>query len=217
MACCRSMVQGGLLMRPIPSVVPKGGNLPSKVGRHRRCSRIIKSCIFSARDYRPQLDEYPEGIISGEWTENFSLLSFDDLRAYLESQVVTVDKVQQPWLLGEVMSKTISTTMADQKLDEVNHHFDVISGLPVVDDQLRCIGVISKSDIAKASQGARTTVGEVMSSPAITLSSEKTVMDAAALMLKMKIHRIPVVNKGGKVIGIVTRTDIWEALEAMEQ
>ncbi|XP_042428624.1 uncharacterized protein LOC122015674 [Zingiber officinale] len=215
MACCRSMIQGSLLLNPIPSVVPKG-NLPSRVGRHRSGARIIKCCLFSMRDFRPQLDEYPEGIISGEWTENFSLLSFDDLRAYLESQV-PVDKGQQPWLLGEVMSKTILTTTVDRKLDEVNHHFDVISALPVVDDQLRCIGVISKSDIAKASQGARTKVGEVMSSPAITLSTEKTVMDAAALMLKMKIHRIPVVNKGGKVTGIVTRTDIWEALEAMEQ
>lgn len=51
------------------------------------------------------------------------------------------------------MSKPILTTTADQKLDEVNHHFEVISGLPVVDDQLRCIGVIAKRDIAKASQG----------------------------------------------------------------
>lgn len=40
-------------------------------------------------DLRPALGENPEGIISGEWPENFSLLSFDDLRAYLETQIIS--------------------------------------------------------------------------------------------------------------------------------
>ncbi|CAM6098401.1 unnamed protein product [Calypogeia fissa] len=56
-------------------------------------------------------------------------------------------------------------------------------------------------------------VKEIMSSPAITLSAKKTLQDAAALMLKNKIHRIPVVNSSLQVVGIVTRTDIFTALE----
>jgi len=47
------------------------------------------------------------------------------------------------------------------------------------------------------------TVVEVMSSPAITLTPEKTVLEAAALMLKEKVHRIPVVNEQQQVIGKV--------------
>lgn len=39
-------------------------------------------------------------------------------------------------------------------------------------------------------------------------------LDAACLMLKHKIHRIPVVDKNAQVIGMVTRTDIFTALEA---
>lgn len=54
-----------------------------------------------------------------------------------------------------------------------------------------------------------------MTSPAITLSSDKTVMDAAVLMLKKKIHRLPVVNQDEKVIGIVTRADVLRVLEGM--
>lgn len=38
--------------------------------------------------------------------------------------------------------------------------------------------------------------------------------DAAALMLKHKVHRIPVVDSQAQVIGMVTRTDIFTALEA---
>jgi CBS-domain-containing membrane protein len=37
--------------------------------------------------------------------------------------------------------------------------------------------------------------------------------DAAALMLKHKVHRIPVVDNEAHVIGMVTRTDIFKALE----
>lgn len=121
-------------------------------------------------------------------------------------------------LLGEVMSTAIITATADQTLEEVEHHFKYVSGLPVVDDDLRCIGIISKSDRARAgaSLGQKSTVGEVMSSPPITLPPNKTVKDAAALMLKMKIHRIPIVDERNQVIGIITRTDVFEALEATE-
>ncbi|WP_180800288.1 CBS domain-containing protein, partial [Vibrio parahaemolyticus] len=66
------------------------------------------------------------------------------------------------------MSTAIITVTADQTLEEVEHHFEYVSGLPVVDDDLRCIGIISKSDRARArgaSLGRKSTVGEVMSSP----------------------------------------------------
>ena len=51
-----------------------------------------------------------------------------------------------------------------------------------------------------------------MSSPAITIEKKKTVSEAAGLMLKHNIHRLPIIEKSGKCIGIVTRTDIFEAL-----
>lgn len=37
--------------------------------------------------------------------------------------------------------------------------------------------------------------------------------DAAALMLKHKVHRIPVVDSDARLLGMVTRTDIFTALE----
>ncbi|KAJ6838573.1 uncharacterized protein M6B38_318120 [Iris pallida] len=182
---------------------------------------------------RPELDDNPEGIISGEWPDNFSLLTFDDLRFYLEENAKT-NKPHPTSSLGEVMSTSIITVTADQTLEEVEHHFEYVSGLPVVDDDLGCIGIISKSDRAKARASLgivllelrvmyvvsvtqqKSTVGEVMSSPPITLPPSKTVKDAAALMLKMKIHRIPIVDERNQVIGIITRTDVFEALEATE-
>ncbi|CAA6662581.1 unnamed protein product [Spirodela intermedia] len=164
-------------------------------------------------DDRVQMDENPEGIISGEWPENFSLLCYDDLRVYLETQIFDEDIKRPSVLLGDVMSTTIRAAIVDQTLEEIDHHFEFVSGLPVIDHELRCIGVISKSD--KTEPSLKTKVNEVMTSPAVTLTPEKTIMDAAALMLKKKIHRIPVLNKEGKVIGMVTRTNIFQALEAV--
>ncbi|CAL9780767.1 unnamed protein product [Musa acuminata subsp. burmannicoides] len=180
-----------------------------------RSKQMLSASASLSDDLRPALGENPEGIISGEWPENFSLLSFDDLRAYLETQIIS-EKTKPSATLDTLMSTEIRTARPEQTLEEIDHNFEVVSGLPVVDDELRCIGVISKKDKARAYNGLKSKVGEVMSSPAITLSPDKTVLDAAALMLKMKIHRIPILNKSQKVIGMVTRTDIFQALEAQE-
>lgn len=158
--------------------------------------------------------EAPEEVLSGEWPGNFSMLNFEDLSSFLEPMIFKAE-AQPSAFLGDVMSKTIRTATAEQLLEEIDYHFASISGLPVTDKDLKCIGVISKKDIAKAPKGLKSSVCEVMSAPAITLSAEKTVLDAAVLMLKTKIHRIPIVNDEGQVVGIVTRTDIFNALEGL--
>jgi CBS domain-containing protein len=149
---------------------------------------------------------------SGEWPENFSLLNYEDLSKHYEA-VVFKPEAQPNTHLADVMSKTIATAFPQQLLHEVEHHFKNISGLPVIDKELKCIGVLSKKDFEKASDVMKAAVHEVMTSPAITLSAEKTVSDAAVLMLKNKIHRIPIVNESNQVVGMVTRTDIFTALE----
>ncbi|XP_010935695.1 uncharacterized protein [Elaeis guineensis] len=224
-----SSIQGGLLL-PLHSGCAKGftsrttsifehnaAGLATSYGERSGSGRGCLKSRASTGDLRPELDENPERIISGEWPDNFSLLVYDDFRAYLDSQAITHKRKLWPSsLLGEVMSTPLRVAMADQMLEEIDHHFELVSGLPVVDSELRCVGMVSKNDRARASNGLKTKVGEVMSSPAITLSPRKTVKDAAALMLRMKIHRIPILNEEGQVIGMVTRSDVFQALEAVE-
>ncbi|XP_029123552.1 uncharacterized protein [Elaeis guineensis] len=246
-----SSIQGGLLL-PLHSGCAKGftsrttsifehnaAGLATSYGERSGSGRGCLKSRASTGDLRPELDENPERIISGEWPDNFSLLVYDDFRAYLDSQAITHKRKLWPSsLLGEVMSTPLRVAMADQMLEEIDHHFELVSGLPVVDSELRCVGMVSKNDRARASNGKllpvsfqkhlisfefklmrsllKTKVGEVMSSPAITLSPRKTVKDAAALMLRMKIHRIPILNEEGQVIGMVTRSDVFQALEAVE-
>ncbi|KAL5213919.1 hypothetical protein ABZP36_003071 [Zizania latifolia] len=212
-----AVVQGVLALRPVlltpsPPVMMRSAAAWRAAASLSPPRRAVAAAAVG--DLRPEIDEYPEGILSGEWPDNFSLLSYDDLRAYLESQIVSTDKMNATSKLGDVMSRPVRVVTADQKLADIDAFFAAQSGLPVVDEEGRCIGVVSKKDKAKASNGVDSTVGEVMSSPAITLTPEKTVLEAAALMLKEKVHRIPVVNEQQQVIGIVTRTDVFQALEA---
>ncbi|CAN6270911.1 unnamed protein product, partial [Urochloa humidicola] len=208
---------------PVPSppaavsvaLPPLRAPAPVAVLRARRGAALVAAAALDDLR-RPAIDEYPEGVLSGEWPENFSLLSYADLRAYLESQITTAGEMSPAAKLGDLMSRPVQVAVPGQRLADVESFFATqkFSGLPVVDEEGRCVGVVSKKDKAKAPNGMQSTVGEVMSSPAITLTPEKTVLEAAALMLKEKVHRIPVVNEQQQVVGIVTRTDVFQALEA---
>ncbi|WP_420713509.1 CBS domain-containing protein, partial [Streptomyces sp. MBT28] len=89
----------------------------------------------------------------------------------------------------------------------LDHHR--ISGLPVVDADDKVLGVLSGSDLVR-NQAHRdgpapppsVTAGDVMSSPAITVHPEQTVPDAARLMERRGVERLPVVDEADRLIGI---------------
>jgi CBS domain-containing protein len=106
-----------------------------------------------------------------------------------------------------------------------------VSGLPVVDEAHRVLGVVSETDIvAKTAQGVvvggltavladvagggrrleATTAGEAMTAPAVTIDPAAPLSDAARLMISRRINRLPVVD-GGRLVGIVTRSDVVRA------
>jgi len=75
------------------------------------------------------------------------------------------------------------------------------------------IGIVTEEDInckvvAKDLRPSRVHVNEIMSTPLITVSADKTVGDAAHMMVKHRVRRLPVVDEGNKVIGIVTVRDL---------
>jgi|SRR5215472_15669457 len=95
-----------------------------------------------------------------------------------------------------------------------------IRHLPVLEEG-RVVGVVSQRDLFRSAlavalgygERAQKTllktlrVKEVMSEPAITISAEATIREAARLMVEHKIGCLPVVE-GSTLVGIVTETDI---------
>jgi CBS domain-containing protein len=111
-----------------------------------------------------------------------------------------------------------------------------ISGMPVVDDDGHVLGVISEADILAKERrpkdetlrerlrGRRDgfkrdarTVGEAMTSPAVTIPAHRWVDGAAALMLDRQINRLPVVDRAERLVGIVTRADLVRAFAASDE
>ncbi|MDA7978933.1 MAG: CBS domain-containing protein [Pirellulales bacterium] len=57
----------------------------------------------------------------------------------------------------------------------------------------------------------RQSVADLMSTDVATIARDNSLRDAAATMLRNRVHRLPVVEKDDRVIGIVSTTDILEA------
>ena len=81
-----------------------------------------------------------------------------------------------------------------------------VSALPVVDKAGRLLGVVSESDLLLKA-GARF-ARDLMTSPAVAIGPLALVTEAVRLLHDMRVKRLPVVDKDGLVIGIVTRGDL---------
>ena len=92
-----------------------------------------------------------------------------------------------------------------------------IRGLPVVDADGHLVGVVSQTDLlfeggASLSQlvrGRASTlrIGELMSSPPVTVGLSATLAEAARLMRDERVHRLVVVNERATPIGVLSATD----------
>ena len=105
------------------------------------------------------------------------------------------------------------------------HH---VSAFPVIDDLGKVIGVVSGADllVKEAGLAARTgvlagarhhhdrkkeaavTAGALMTSPPVTIGPDATVEWAAEQMYARRVKRLPVVDPSGRLIGIVSRSDV---------
>jgi CBS domain-containing protein len=89
-----------------------------------------------------------------------------------------------------------------------------LSGLPVTDDEGHVIGVVTEFDILKVlrngTNGLSKVAREIMSEKPICLEANQSVEEAIELMTRHHFMRIPVVS-GGKLVGIVSRTDVLRA------
>jgi CBS domain-containing protein len=103
-----------------------------------------------------------------------------------------------------------------------------VSAFPVLDDDNRVVGVVSEADLlakealASGSAGrvagvlhhrghakaAGITAEDLMSRPPVTIGRLALVTQAARLMYARKLKRLPVVDEEGRLVGIVSRSDV---------
>jgi len=143
---------------------------------------------------------------------------------------------------ADVMAKTVISVGPDTPVLEaarqmLQHH---ISGLPVIDKTGKLIGIVSEGDFLRR-QETRTErkrsrwleffmgpgrvaaeythshakqVGDVMTENVYTVTEDTALEDVVELMERRHIKRVPVV-RGGKVAGIVTRSNLMHAMVSL--
>ena len=110
-----------------------------------------------------------------------------------------------------------------------------VSALPVVDDAGHVIGVVSEADLlakeALADPGVAAellrhqdvrkaqglTAGDLMTRPPVTASPGDPVEQAARMMHFMRVKRLPVIDSGGQLVGIVSRSDVLAVFDRPDE
>jgi len=86
-----------------------------------------------------------------------------------------------------------------------------ISGIPVVDDDMFLIGILSERDVLRlfyeSQDGEGLTVDEFMTQPAVHFDEQESLLDICDCLCDNYFRRVPVTSKG-KLVGIVSRVDI---------
>ncbi|SEL91337.1 CBS domain-containing protein [Streptacidiphilus jiangxiensis] len=103
-----------------------------------------------------------------------------------------------------------------------------ISALPVLDPGRRVLGVVSEADLLlkeadrqrrlgmrsalldpdEATRIAALRATDLMTAPAVTIGPDEAVADAARVMIRRRVKRLPVVDDSGVLLGIVSRADV---------
>lgn len=133
-------------------------------------------------------------------------------------------------LVKNWMSRDLSTIDVDDSMQNAVNLLKEkgINMVPVLENGLLA-GVISDRDLRKASASDATLlethelrylllkikVRDIMSKTPVTVAPDFTVEETAQIMLEKGISGVPVVEKAGNVVGVITKTDVFKVLIAL--
>ncbi|MEV5408815.1 CBS domain-containing protein [Thermopolyspora sp. NPDC052614] len=137
----------------------------------------------------------------------------------------------------EVMAPVVVAVTADSSFSDIVATLERfrVGAVPVIDADRRVLGVVSEDDLlmretgggrrrpwplpglrgrAERRKAAGTTAGEIMTSPAITVTPGTPVREAASLMHDHRVKQLPVVDAlTGRVLGMVRQSDLLKVFE----
>ncbi len=177
-------------------------------------SRAVREMIRLDEWYVPVVKSPQDYTYAGM----LNLESFID--AYLKKNVAALSKP-----LSEVMSTKLVTVSPEDEIDGVWRLMQERSfaGLPVVRKD-KLVGIVTQKDLLdsrvilpafEAGKGkfkVPPKISSVMKTSVIFLKPTDTIRKAAELMLEKNIGRVPIVDEKGRLVGVVDREDIAEAL-----
>ncbi|CAL9390561.1 hypothetical protein SUDANB176_01253 [Streptomyces sp. enrichment culture] len=135
-----------------------------------------------------------------------------------------------PHVVGDVMTRSAASVGRETAFKEIVRLLRDrrVSALPVLEDGARVAGVVSEADLLPKQEfrdsdpdrrtqlrrlpdlwkAGALTAGELMTSPAVTVRADVTLADAAGLMARHRVKRLPVVDERGVLEDVVSRADL---------
>jgi len=144
--------------------------------------------------------------------------------------------IQRQIRVKDIMTRSPEVAITDTPVSEVAKVLlsSIFTGMPVVDQDNHPVGIITQGDlIYRAKMPVRLgiladsdradidsvlkslavkTSKKIMTWPAITIREDASVTDAASLMLKKNVKRLPVIDGSGKIQGMLSRLDIFQTI-----
>lgn len=148
--------------------------------------------------------------------------------------------------VADIMTTEVISLRAETKVGEIARLFREyqLSGLPVVNDANEPIGIVTELDMItrharpklptflpllgayvplrskEYQESLRRITGvvaqDIMTSPVNTISPDASIEDLATLMISNRSNPLPVVDESGRMIGIVSRTDVLAVFEELD-
>ncbi|MFH8618690.1 CBS domain-containing protein [Streptomyces sp. NPDC017979] len=134
------------------------------------------------------------------------------------------------YTVGDVMTRDVLAAARTAGFKEVVTAMESrrVTAVPVVDGDRRVVGVVSEADLLakeeyrdrvpglveqerdldRTAKAGAVTVGDLMTTPAITVSSTDPLPRAARLMAEHQVKCLPVVDRDGVLQGVVSRVDL---------
>lgn len=222
-------IYGQIAALAVPGLAPNPGayavvGMAAMIAGATQAPLTAITMIFEVtRDYRIALPAMLACGVAAVLSQRFSPYSADTLHLP-EHGVLLPWQVQdlRSLKVDEVMAWEVHTVRADMNLKDV---IEVMQrtrhgGYPVVDGEDRLVGMITLRDVRDVPLEHRLTtpVSGVMKTRLVTLTPDQTLADAAILLARHGIGRLPVVDREApeRLLGIVSRSDILRAYPTAE-
>jgi CBS domain-containing protein len=126
---------------------------------------------------------------------------------------------EQQLVVADVMTLDPVVVHIDESVEQAAALLNAnsITGLPVINDAGALVGVISQTDLVAVMESPvgrliRTKpsglcVGELMSSPAVTVPLTGSLVEAARVMLASRVHRVVAIDEAGHPVGVLSAID----------
>jgi CBS domain-containing protein/anti-sigma regulatory factor (Ser/Thr protein kinase) len=134
----------------------------------------------------------------------------------LAGQITRAEELAYELTIAEVMTPAPLAVAPTTRMAELLERLRQarISGMPVVDEAGRLLGVVSLEDLVRAMSDGdlQACVADYMTRHVIAIGAADPVVEALQIFARTRVGRLPVVNGDGSLAGILTKGDITRGL-----